>query len=347
MEYRKMAAAAKTDEQRAAARKWLADELRKLTEKELADEEAKNKTLTENTKKAREEIADIMKGDKESNPMERASKEIEANRLRLLSYAKTQEEIDAINADAKAKQEALIEAQIETLKEMAWNALSSMANSVKSILGDLAEAAMAAVDEETQAQLEAAGLAEETQKQQLERELAAAIAAGDAETAAEKKAELERVKIIEAGEKKKAQIKYDSELASWGISLAMGIAEAARATISSMTGLAFPFNIVAAGSTGAAGALQVGAIAASKPAPPKLWTGTANPVTGGSYIVGDQGPEMVNLPTGSTVANNRDTMAALAQPAQSMLVQLIVDGRKFAENTVNYINNGTVRLELA
>ena len=58
---------------------------------------------------------------------------------------------------------------------------------------------------------------------------------------------------------------------------------------------------------------------------------------------------MVNLPKGATVANNRDTMAMFGggETVKPMIVQLYLDGSKLAENTVNYINNGRVRLNLA
>jgi hypothetical protein len=99
---------------------------------------------------------------------------------------------------------------------------------------------LARVDEETQAKLEAAGLQEETEIQRLENEIAAAEMKGDSVTANELKNELARTKILEDAEKKKAKLRYESELKAWKLGRATILLEGAIAQIRAVSaGLSF------------------------------------------------------------------------------------------------------------
>jgi hypothetical protein len=129
----------------------------------------------------------------------------------------------------------------------------------------------------------------------------------------------------------------------------MAIVDAAVAVISIWAGSGSIYEKIA-GSVVAvvATAASIATIEANKPQPPALWTGTANPIgEAGTFIVGDQGPEMVSLPRGSTVRNNRDTMELVGGQQQGMTatIQVMLDRQMIGQSTVDLINNGLIVVE--
>jgi len=196
------------------------------------------------------------------------------------------------------------------------------------------QAKLSKIDAETQAYMIANGLMEQTAKQKLQAELDAAILAGDTVAAAKLKIELDRTAYLEEQEKErsdyieaqaekkadieaaakkedlriaketekaKAQAKYDADLFSWQSSLLLGIAQAAQAVIAQLTvPVAGPWLAAAAGITGLA---QVAIINANKPVAPALARGS-DFTQGGATLVGEEGPEMVNMPRGASVTPN-------------------------------------------
>jgi hypothetical protein len=196
------------------------------------------------------------------------------------------------------------------------------------------QAKLLEMDAETQAYLIANGLMEQTATERLQAELDAAIVAGDTEAAAEIKKELDRTKYLEEQDKKreeylkeqakkkadteayakkeelriaketektKAKAKYDADLYSWKSSLLLGIAQAAQAVIAQLTvPIAGPALAVAAGLTGIA---QIAVINKNKPIAPALARGS-DFTQGGTTLVGEEGPELVNMPRGASVAPN-------------------------------------------
>lgn len=177
-------------------------------------------------------------------------------------------------------------------------------------------AELEALNTRTQAQLEAAGLAEETTMERLERELAAAIAAGDEELAAEKHNDITRTGILQAAaaeetritkeaEREKAQIKYNADLAQYRVNKAMAIAQGALAIIQGFAQLGPIAGGIAALVTAGVTAAQIVIMDNNKPVLPALAMGGIAP--GGMALVGERGPELVNLPSGSRVYNNTET----------------------------------------
>lgn len=159
------------------------------------------------------------------------------------------------------------------------------------------------------------------------------------------------VKSEEQGEKEKAKIKYKADLFAWQASLGQAISNAAQAitNIWSAHGANPILAGVLTGISGAATAAQIATIATQKPVAPKLWTGTTNPIAEtGAYIVGDQGPELVTLPRGAEVLNNRETMGAISGAGGAMraTIQVVMDSMIVAQKTADVFNNGLVRLEV-
>jgi len=277
-----------------------------------------------------------------------AFEEEEALRDANLAIA-VQAEIDSLDEQIKALEQA--EANKKAIWEASKEAFFSIVSSLSEIFRASKEQEIAdlqSVYDKDMELLENGGI---TRKERLEQDLADAKASGDKEKIEKANLEISKYKITEEFEKKKAKLKYESDLATWAASLVQSIANAAL----SITGIwanhgAYP--PVAAALTaisGAATALQIGAIASNKPQPPKLWTGTTNPFSQDTpAIVADQGMEMI-IPKGATVLNNRDTMSALGGNNQPMraTIQFMMDSVLVAEKTADIFNNGIVRLELA
>ena len=254
----------------------------------------------------------------------------------------------------REKGQKAAEAQAEKIKEEAesWKKLgenmfsyfSSLTSALTSLFQASAESRMNAVDEQVQAELEAKGLLEETEQQRLEREIQEAIAAGDTVTQAEKQDELDRLKIVEEGEKKKRQIQFETEKTTWKLKGLSILADIAKGIAASYTMLP-PASFINAGIVTGVGVAQTAAHAAAEP---KLWTGTTNPIKETApYIVADQGTEMI-LPKGAEVLNNRDTMDMLGgKGGVRATFQVFLDSVLMAEKTADVFNNGLVRLEVS
>ncbi|MCP3682364.1 MAG: hypothetical protein GY861_06700 [bacterium] len=167
-------------------------------------------------------------------------------------------------------------------------------SAIQSLQTAMMESQLGKLDEQMEAEMVAAGVAEETTQAKIEREIAAAESVGDAETAAEKKKELARTKIQEKYAKKRAEIEYNVALMQWKFNLATAIATAPLTVLNALTaGMKFS-PIVAgiyAGLASAAAGIQIGAVAASRPAPPSFQTGG---IVSGGQSAGDNMSAQVN-----------------------------------------------------
>jgi hypothetical protein len=131
----------------------------------------------------------------------------------------------------------------------------------------------------------------------------AAIAAGDKERVAKKKQEIARQVIIDDGIKKTAQAQYKGALAQWTLSLATTVADSISAVVKTMAALPWPINLIGAGVQTGLGIAQVAAFKGAKPKAPALARGS-DFTQGGATLVGEEGPELVNMPRGASVTPN-------------------------------------------
>lgn len=162
------------------------------------------------------------------------------------------------------------------------------------------------VDRETQARLEALGLAEKTKIETLEAELAAAVAAGDTETANQKEQELARARIMDEAERKKAQLQYRAALVQHKLQIANAIATGAQAVLSALATQPFlPLGLAMAGVATAATGIQLAAIRQAKPQAPTAETGT--------------GPVGITVPESS--GSRADSVAVMASPGERIQVE--------------------------
>lgn len=234
-----------------------------------------------------------------------------------------------------------------------------------------------AIDIELQKVLEAEGLKEETRIERLQREIEAAKIAGDLEAANQKEQELKRLQItqdfekkksdleIEA-ERKKAKINYDAAISQWNINLALAVADAARAIITAFAQLGPIGGLASLGLITTTTGIQIAAMNEAKPQPPSFKTGgfvfpTRGYQSGGIVVPSGAGgrqitvaennsPEMM-LNAGGEGAAMMDMFASrIASKLNSsggvIHATFIMDGKKTAEGSAKYYNNGQVRITL-
>jgi tape measure domain-containing protein len=227
--------------------------------------------------------------------------------------------------------------------------VSSLSSSLEKIWDANLTTRLQQIEDEKNAALAAAGFLEGTEMQRLIRERDAAIEAGDDVLAAQKQQEIDRQKILDDAARAAAQAEYDAAMNAWTLKQTMAIVDAAVAVIKIWAGDGSVVQkVVDTAATVVVTAAELAVINANKPRAPQLWTGTTNPIrNAGQFIVGDQGPELVTLPQGSTVKNNRDTMEMVQSNGGIMRSTIVVnlDRQTIAQSTVDLINNGQVYLE--
>ncbi|HMA78883.1 MAG TPA: hypothetical protein VKP88_07205, partial [Candidatus Paceibacterota bacterium] len=145
----------------------------------------------------------------------------------------------------------------------------------------------------------------ETQVEQAQRELQAAQETGDKLKIEEKKRALEKAKIEEKYRKRRIQAEYQMQLQAWKFQLAQAYVQLAMAPLNAYASTAaipvvgpFLAPIQAALALGAA-SIQVAAVQAARPEPPKFATGGIVP---GNQKTGDTVPIQAN--SGEMVLND-------------------------------------------
>lgn len=246
----------------------------------------------------------------------------------------------------------------------------SSADKQISDINRILEAELQAIDDRLQAELESRGLAEESKLESLERELNEAIEKGDQEVAETLRKEIEKTKILEQYEgertaaeedarRKSAQIEYQAALTSWKIRVAEAIASAAAAIVNIWATWG-KFPLVAAGLTaGTVGitAAQISAINDAKPEPPSFQTGgiVIPSGSGGRQVtVAENGSPELLLNAGregeSFLNDFARRVAAIIIPqirgGGVVNLMLNIDGRRVAESSAQYYNNGQVRIDI-
>jgi len=175
---------------------------------------------------------------------------------------------DSFNAELLKQQEALLEARKKGFQDLAWEA----AYSLDSLFTAFDQRQLQSLEETYAQRIQAAG-EDSNKRAQLEAEF-----------------EAKREEIQKRGAKRKK---------------ALAMAEAAMNTAVAITKtyaqFGFPFGLGLAAAQAAVGAVQIAAIAATPFAKGTQYA------PGGLALVGEQGPELINLPRGSTVTSNNRT----------------------------------------
>ena len=382
--------AAATELKRAAQEQREAD-ARALQFAELAAVKAKEaEEATRNQAAAERELAAAAEQaraaiERSASEQERQNEIVEAARAELGRYVDRLEALGATDAELiELERERAIEAvratgitgeaydvligkvneyydaltETEQWERFVANATTAIAQ-VSSLFGDLgslflavADQRVEALDRQLQAELEAAGLAEETTIERLQRELEEAEAEGDAETAAKLKDEIERERITAEYEKRKAQVIYRAELSAWRLKVLGGIADAAAAILKAVASAPWPLNLPAIGFATATGLVNLSTIKQQKPEAPQLATGgIVLPAAGGVPTVqAENGYPELSLNGGPEgVALLEQFAGAIARNMSGggeMILVLEMDGQRVAESVVGRMNNGQVRVKL-
>jgi membrane-associated HD superfamily phosphohydrolase len=255
----------------------------------------------------------------------------------------------AVLKDKSAAEE--FEDNIKTAFDNVADVTSQLGGALSNLYQATADKRIAELDRQLQAELEAAGVAEETNIQKLQRELEEAKKTGDKETIKEKEDALKREQITQDFERKKAEIKYQADMASWRLTLLSTVAEAARAIVVAAASAPWPFNLPAIAFATGLGVLQVAIVSKSQPEKPAFASGgivvgkskqvdaIEARVTAGEMILNkEQQARLWALINGTAGLND--------QQKRFMMIQIMQDGRKTAETVVEYINGGQVRLDI-
>lgn len=195
-----------------------------------------------------------------------------------------------------------------------------------------------------------------TKKEALEKSRDDAIATGDAVQIADAQRALALYNLEADYTKKKAQLEYDAAMVAWRLQIALATAQAAQAVLNAYSsGVATPFigpatGAIFAGIAAGIGSLQIGAIIASQPQAPAFATGgiVLPSGSGGKQVtVADKGGGELMFGTG---ALGQPLMQGFADLVASKVtggpatIQIILDGRMIAESTVNFVDNGIVKM---
>ena len=224
-------------------------------------------------------------------------------------YDKLQENLEATKEASQETEEAFR----DTFEKILGYA-QQLAGALSGLFDEITQDRLDALDDWLQAELENAGLLEETERERLERELQDAINAGDEETAQNLQDALDRLEIEEEYEKQKAWIEYKGALAEWRLSLLSAIASGAQAVLSALE-IPPPLGWVFAGISGALAGVQIATVAKQKPTPPSF-------ESGGLYT----GPGSGDGPTGGDMAELHPPEMILNPDQMSNLYDIINNG---------------------
>ena len=226
---------------------------------------------------------------------------------------------------------------VSSVADATFSSISGYISSVGALQQAQFDAQIARLDEQLQAELEAAGLAEETNVEKYQREYDEAVLSGDAIAEAEAKKNLDRAKIEDKYQKKKTELEYKAALANWEIQKSLAMIQMFQAPLNAYTSaLAIPLvgNFIApilAAAALAAAAKNYQAVSTAKPSPPKFENGGIVP---GSSFTGDN----VHILTNSKEA-------VLTETQQAQLLEL-ANGGGSSNNLRPVIINSTSMFDL-
>lgn len=184
--------------------------------------------------------------------------------------------------------------------------ITGLLSAFQNLFSARAKADIDALDAQLQAELEAAGVAEETSVEQAQRELDAATTTGDALAIEEKRRALTKAQIEEKYQKQKAKLEYENALRTWEFQRAIAALQIPLAVMNAVASGAQapwfmqPWFMLAMGATaGITAGAQLAAVEASKPQAPKFASGGIIPgsAQGTQIIAGENNrTELVSNP---------------------------------------------------
>ena len=175
---------------------------------------------------------------------------------------KEQERLDAEAARAAEEQaERTKQAVVNAIQEVVSQAESLM-SALNSLYSNQTDAAVSAIDEQTRAQEEALGIAEQSTAEKLQQEYEDAVKAGDMELAQEKQRDLQRQQIEDEAEERKKKLQREQAKRDKELSIFQTILNTASAVVRFLADPGgFP-GVALSAVAATTGALQLAAIQA-------------------------------------------------------------------------------------
>jgi TP901 family phage tail tape measure protein len=232
----------------------------------------------------------------------------------ISQYRQYYQTVDQMDQEFQTAREKREEEAAKQLEENMSNMIDTIAagapdliSAFSGLFSAINENRLAELDEQMQAELEAAGVSEESAVSSAQNELDAAVKGGDAQVIAEKQKALKKAKIEEEYQKKRAKLEYEAAKTKWQFDLALAVASGAQAILNAWNSALFPFNIPAIAIATTLAGVQVGTVMASEPKAPSFETGGIVP---GESFTGDRVTAMVN--SGEMILNRAQQTRLLA-----------------------------------
>jgi len=245
---------------------------------ELIQSEKDDLAVQERRQKISKDISDLIADyEKKLEDVNKSEKEKAIDLVKNMgaSETATNAAIDAINRYWDAIGDDKAEKKKEEFRNLVYEIISSaqqLTDALTSLFSQLTDNRIDELDRQMRAELEAAGLSEETERERLEAQLEAARKAGDKDKELEIQNALDRLDIEEKYEKQKAELQYKAAMNEWYIKLTSATASLAQAIMVATAAAPWPANIPAITFAVAQG-VNVAAVAAAKPQPPQFETG--------------------------------------------------------------------------
>lgn len=186
---------------------------------------------------------------------------------------------------------------IDDLSKASEDRIKALAELNTNIQNQILKNAIDSIDSQMKKELEAAGFAEKTALEVADAKLKAAIDGGDAEAIAEAKREKEKAEIVDKYQKQKRALEIQMLTLQKQTALAQAKVDEQRA----LSGLGILATKAQKAQVSALYATLLASIAA---VPIPAYAQGTNYHPGGMALVGEKGPEIVNLPKGSSVTPN-------------------------------------------
>jgi hypothetical protein len=266
------------------------------------------------------------------------------------STVSTQAAITAIKSYYAALKDANAAHEAEKVQKELWSSVQSTAlkviSSITAAYKSSISAQLSALEKQYDNEKELLEYDGKTKQQYLEDQVAAELAAGETTKAAATQKELDEYNLEVAYDKKKAELQYESDMASWKSTLLSITVESALAVAKALSSAAPPYNFVLAGLVGAATAAEYAAAFAAMPVLSAATGGIVLPSDGGSLVnVAENGSAELLL---NNSAQGNAMLEAFAEKIAAKLgtgnqtIHLTVDGKTLASVVVRRINNGQV-----
>jgi len=232
--------------------------------------------------------------------------------------------------------------------------ITGLLSAFQGLFAARAKADIDALDAQMEAELEAAGVAEETQVEQAQKEYDAAVASANALAIVEKKRALDKATIEEKYAKKKRQMEYESAHTQWEFQRALAVIQGSMAILNAYAAGAKFGPIVAgifAGVAAVVTGVQVAAIQAGEPQPPKFAGGGIIPgsMQGTTIIAGENNrTELVSNPDQmANILNAIGNGAGVIRgdKENQSVINIYLDGDMIYSNLYRDSKNGRVQID--